>query len=80
MSQIGIQTDTVAAKTVDTRLKVWGIGLQEVVTHPVVGIGYGKIRLIKKFPEYSVARHRLASRRDRIIPAMNNTFLMVTLG
>ena len=80
MSQFGIQTDTVAAKTVDTRLKVWGIGLQEVVTHPVVGIGYGNNSFIKKFPEYSVARQDQLPEGDRIIPAMHNTFLMVTLG
>ena len=80
MSQIGIQTDTVAAKTVDTRLKVWGIGLQEVVTHPLVGIGFGNNSFIKKFPEYSVARQDQLPEGDRIIPAMHNTFLMVTLG
>jgi putative inorganic carbon (hco3(-)) transporter len=79
-SQAGFQTDTVAAKTVDTRLTVWTIGLHEVSTHPVVGIGYGNNSFIKKFPEYSVARQDQLPEGDRIIPAMHNTFLMVTLG
>ena len=79
-SQSGIQTDTVDAKTVDTRLMVWRIGLAEVAAHPVVGIGFGNNSFIKKFPEYSVEKQDLLPERERIIPAMHNTFLMVTLG
>ncbi len=79
-SQAGFQTDTVAAKTVDTRLTVWAIGLSEVATHPVVGIGYGNNSFIKKFPDYAPAKQDQLPERDRIIPAMHNTFLMVTLG
>ena len=79
-SQSGFQTDTVDAKTVDTRLMVWTIGLGEVAAHPVVGIGFGNNSFIKKFPEYSVEKQDLLPERERIIPAMHNTFLMVTLG
>jgi heptosyltransferase-3/putative inorganic carbon (HCO3(-)) transporter len=79
-SQIGIQTDTVAAKTVDTRLKVWGIGLGEIAANPLVGIGYGNNSFIKKFPEYSSNAQAGSPDHERIIPAMHNTFLMVALG
>ncbi|MGC3976514.1 MAG: O-antigen ligase family protein [Nitrospira sp.] len=79
-SQSGIQTDTVDAKTVDTRLMVWRIGLAEVAEHPLVGIGFGNNSFIKKFPEYSVEKQDRLPERERIIPAMHNTFLMVTLG
>lgn len=79
-SQVGFQTDTVDAKTVDTRLMVWTIGLHEVATHPVVGIGYGNNSFVKRFPEYSVEKQDHLPERERIIPAMHNTFLMVTLG
>lgn len=79
-SQSGIQTDTVDAKTVGTRLMVWTIGLREVATHPVVGIGYGNNSFVKKFPEYSVEKQDHLPERERIIPAMHNTFLMVMLG
>ncbi|MCW5798222.1 MAG: O-antigen ligase family protein [Nitrospira sp.] len=79
-SHSGFQTDTVDAKTVDTRLMVWTIGLGEVAAHPVVGIGYGNNSFIKKFPEYSVEKQEHLPERERIIPAMHNTFLMVTLG
>lgn len=79
-SHSGFQTDTVDAKTVDTRLMVWTIGLGEVATHPVTGIGFGNNSFVKKFPEYSVEKQDHLPERDRIIPAMHNTFLMVTLG
>ncbi len=79
-SQSGFQTDTVDAKTVDTRLMVWTIGLGEVAAHPVVGIGFGNNSFIKKFPEYSVEKQDALPVGERIIPAMHNTFLMVTLG
>ncbi len=76
----GFQTDTVDAKTVDTRLMVWTIGLTEVAAHPVTGIGFGNNSFVKKFPEYSVEKQDHLPERERIIPAMHNTFLMVTLG
>ncbi len=79
-SQAGFQRDTVAANTVDTRLTVWTIGLREVATHPVLGIGYGNNSFIKKFPEYSLEGQAQIPDHDRIIPAMHNTFLMVALG
>lgn len=80
VSQVGIQTDTVAAKTVDTRLKVWSMGLREVATHPLMGIGYGNNSFIKKFPEYSVEGQVKIPDQERVIPAMHNAFLMVALG
>jgi O-antigen ligase len=79
-SQAGIQTDTVAAKTVDTRLKVWAIGLEGIAANPLVGIGYGNNSFVKKFPEYSLNAQAVSPDQERIIPAMHNTFLMVTLG
>ena len=79
-SHSGFQTDTVDAKTVDTRLRVWMIGLGEAATHPVTGIGFGNNSFVKKFPEYSVEKQDHLPERERIIPSMHNTFLMVTLG
>mgnify|MGYP000875806069 FL=1 len=76
----GFQTDTVDAKTVDTRLMVWTIGLREIASHPVTGIGFGNNSFVKKFPEYSVEKQDQLPERERIIPSMHNTFLMVTLG
>ena len=79
-SHSGIQTDTVDAKTVDTRLVVWAIGLKEVAQHPLVGIGFGNNSFIKKFPQYAAEKQDQLPQGERIIPAMHNTFLMVTLG
>ena len=41
------KTDTVDAKTVDTRLMVWTI---RVEIHPIPGIGFGNNSFVKKFP------------------------------
>ncbi len=79
-SHSGFQTDTVNATTVDTRLVVWTIGLGEVATHPVTGIGFGNNSFVKKFPEYAVSKQEHLPERERIIPSMHNTFLMITLG
>ena len=79
-SHSGIQTDTVDAKTVDTRLVVWAIGLKEVAQHPLVGIGFGNNSFIKKFPQYAAEKQDQLPQGERIIPAMHNTFLMVMLG
>ncbi|WHZ25190.1 MAG: hypothetical protein OJF47_004302 [Nitrospira sp.] len=80
VSQAGFQTDTVAAKTVDTRLAVWSIGLREVASHPLVGIGYGNNSFIKKFPEYSVEGQAGIPEREQVIPSMHSAFLMVAVG
>ena len=79
-SQAGFQKEIVGFSTVDTRLVVWTIGMESVVAHPLVGIGYGNDSFIKKFPEYSVEVQAKLPERDRIIPAMHNAFLMVALG
>ncbi len=79
-SQVGFQKDTVDSTTVDTRLAVWAIGLREITTHPVVGIGYGNNSFIKKFPQYSPQVQAQVPDRERVIPAMHSTFLMVALG
>jgi len=42
IAQIGIQTDTVHTWwTVETRIQVWKLGVDQMISHPIVGIGYG---------------------------------------
>jgi heptosyltransferase-3/putative inorganic carbon (HCO3(-)) transporter len=79
-SQSGFQSETVDAKNVDARLAVWAIGLREMSTHPIAGIGYGNDSFIKKFPQYSIEAQAKLPDRERMIPAMHSTFLMVALG
>ncbi len=41
MGQRGFQTDTLHTWTVETRIQVWKLGVDQMISHPIVGIGYG---------------------------------------
>ncbi len=42
MGQSGYQTDTLDMWTAETRIHVWKLGVEQIISHPLVGIGYGK--------------------------------------
>ncbi len=80
LSQVGYQRDTLDPWTLDARIAVWKIGIDEVLKHPVVGVGYGNDTFLKRHPEYSPQAQRELNVKEAVLPAMHNTFLMVTLG
>ena len=41
ISQIGYQADTLHTWTLEARIQVWKLGVEQIVSHPLVGIGYG---------------------------------------
>ena len=41
LAQKGYQTDTLHSWTLETRIQVWKLGLDQIISHPLVGIGYG---------------------------------------
>ncbi len=41
LTQKGYQADTLHSWTMGTRLQVWRLGIEKMVSHPLVGIGYG---------------------------------------
>lgn len=41
IAQMGYQTDTLDTWTVKTRIQVWKMGIDQMISHPIVGIGYG---------------------------------------
>jgi putative inorganic carbon (HCO3(-)) transporter len=41
IAQRGYQADTLDAWTVKTRVQVWKLGVDQMIRHPLVGIGYG---------------------------------------
>jgi len=78
LSQVGFQKDTVDPLSLNIRLGVWKLALEEVVAHPFVGIGYGNDTFVKRFkdhvetdpnPELHISKH-----------GPHNTFLMIALG
>ena len=38
---MGYQTDTLHTWTVETRIQVWKLGVDQIISHPIMGIGYG---------------------------------------
>lgn len=41
LAQRGYQVDTLDTWTVKTRIQVWKLGASQIISHPIVGIGYG---------------------------------------
>jgi len=41
ISRMGYQADTLDDWTVKTRAQVWKLGVDQIISHPIVGIGYG---------------------------------------
>jgi heptosyltransferase-3/putative inorganic carbon (HCO3(-)) transporter len=41
IGQMGYQGDTLHIWTLETRIQVWKLGMDKIVSHPIVGIGYG---------------------------------------
>ena len=41
ISQMGFHADTLHSWTLETRMQVWKLGLEKIISHPIVGIGYG---------------------------------------
>lgn len=41
IAQWGYQADTLDTWTLETRIQVWKLGADQIISHPLVGIGYG---------------------------------------
>jgi len=70
-SEYGYQTETVTPNTLMARIGVWRLGVNEMLAHPLTGIGYGSDTFLLRFrgyPETGRAVH------------LHNTFLMVAMG
>src|SRR6185295_2511271 len=49
VSEMGYQRSTTDPWTLNTRVKAWGLGLHQVVKHPIVGVGYGNDPVMKVY-------------------------------
>ncbi len=41
ITQMGFHADTLHSWTLEARIQVWGLGIDQMISHPIVGIGYG---------------------------------------
>jgi heptosyltransferase-3/putative inorganic carbon (HCO3(-)) transporter len=79
VSEIGYQRDTVDSWTINTRVKTWRLGLQQVVEHPLVGVGYGNDTFSKAHTA-EIEADESKSVKERMLKGLHNTFAMVLMG
>jgi heptosyltransferase-3/putative inorganic carbon (HCO3(-)) transporter len=79
VSKDGYQRSMTDPWTLSARVKTWGLGLQQVIQHPLVGIGYGNNTFLKVY-NAEIEADKGKEERERLLPALHNTFAMVLMG
>jgi heptosyltransferase-3/putative inorganic carbon (HCO3(-)) transporter len=79
LSSMGYQRDTLDPWTFQARLKTWGLGLHQVVQHPLVGTGFGNNTFSKVYTAEVQADEKKGP-VEKVLPALHNTFAMVLMG
>lgn len=79
VSEIGYQRDTIDPWTLSARVKTWGLGLQQVVQHPLAGVGYGNDTFLKLY-RAEVEAEKGKEPGETVLPGLHNTFAMVLMG
>lgn len=71
LNQTGYQQQTASTDNFEYRRVLWERGIQEIASHPIVGVGYGDDTYLKRFGVHPT----------KGTPAgLHNTFLMVAMG
>jgi len=71
VSYAGYHRDTMDPWTLNARIAVWKLGLDEVIKHPILGVGYGSDTFMQLFSSYVETEKA---------PGVHSTFLMVAMG
>jgi O-antigen ligase len=79
LSAIGLQQETVDPWTFSARVKTWRLGLQQVLEHPIVGIGFGNDTFSKVYIA-EIEADKSKGAVEKVLPALHNTFAMVLMG
>lgn len=79
VSQVGYQRETIDPWTLSARVKTWGLGLRQVVQHPLVGVGYGNDTFMNVH-NAEIEADKGKRLEERVLPALHNTFAMVLMG
>jgi heptosyltransferase-3/putative inorganic carbon (HCO3(-)) transporter len=71
LNRTGYQRETTSTDNLEYRLVLWERGIQEIASHPIVGLGYGNDTFFKLFGGHPKTGQ----------PAgLHNVFLMVAMG
>ncbi len=79
LSGVGYQQSTVDPWTLSARVKTWRLGLQQVIQHPLVGVGYGNDTFSKVY-KAEIEADKDKGEEERLLPALHSTFAMVLMG
>ena len=79
LSAVGYQQSTIDPWTLSARVKTWGLGLHQVVQHPLVGVGYGN-DTFSKVHKAEIEADKDKDERERLLTALHSTFAMVLMG
>ena len=60
-------------------MKTWGLGLHQVVQHPLVGVGYGNDTFLKVHAA-EVEEEKDKDAVEKVLPGLHNTFATVLMG
>jgi putative inorganic carbon (hco3(-)) transporter len=75
----GYQQETLDPWTFSARVKTWHLGLQQVLEHPIVGIGFGN-DIFSKVYAAEIEADKSKGPVEKVLPALHNTFAMVLMG
>jgi heptosyltransferase-3/putative inorganic carbon (HCO3(-)) transporter len=79
LSFVGFQKETTDPWTFSARVKTWRLGIQQVVEHPIVGIGFGNNTFSKVYTA-EIEADRTKGPTEKVLPALHNTFAMILMG
>ena len=79
LASVGYQQQTLDPWTWHARLKTWGLGLQQSLENPVVGIGFGNDIFTKAYAT-EIEADKDKGPVEKVLPALHNTFAMVLMG
>jgi putative inorganic carbon (HCO3(-)) transporter len=79
LSGVGYQQSTVDPWTLSARVKTWQLGLQQVIQHPLVGVGYGNDTFSKVY-KAEIEADKDKDEKERLLPALHSSFAMVLMG
>jgi O-antigen ligase len=79
LSSLGLQQETVDPWTFSARVKTWRLGVEQVLEHPIVGIGFGNDTFSRVYAA-EIEADKSKGPVEKILPALHNTFAMVLMG
>jgi heptosyltransferase-3/putative inorganic carbon (HCO3(-)) transporter len=79
VSKTGYQQETMDPWTLQARVKTWKLGLNDLVQHPLVGVGYGNYTFYKMHTvEIEAEKHKTAE--EKVLPGLHSTLAIILVG